>query len=131
MIKIQKEDFGVDSEIKKIKSLHPSIGAVSIFIGYVRNINEKKEVKIGTTAKKQVEKTTEKAAPAAETPTTVHCIASAPILAIIHSIILSLFSLVLLLIQERQFHPLTKLSSSQVLQYDYLIIINVIPYVQQ
>ena len=45
MIKIQKEDFFVDSEIKKIKSLHPGIGAVSIFIGYVRNINEKKEVK--------------------------------------------------------------------------------------
>ena len=45
MIKIQKEDFEVDSEIKKIKSLHPGIGAVSIFIGYVRNINEKKEVK--------------------------------------------------------------------------------------
>ena len=45
MIKIQKEDFGVDNEIKKIKSLHPEIGAVSTFIGYVRNINEKKEVK--------------------------------------------------------------------------------------
>ena len=45
MIKIQKEDFDVDSEIKKIKSLHPGIGAVSTFIGYVRNINEKKEVK--------------------------------------------------------------------------------------
>ena len=45
MIKIQKEDFEVDSEIKKIKSLHPGIGAVSTFIGYVRNINEKKEVK--------------------------------------------------------------------------------------
>ena len=43
MIKIQKEDFGVDSEIKKIKSLHPGIGAVSTFIGYVRNINEKKK----------------------------------------------------------------------------------------
>ena len=45
MIKIQKEDFSVDSEIKKIKSLHPNVGAVSTFIGYVRNINEKKEVK--------------------------------------------------------------------------------------
>ena len=45
MIKIQKEDFDIDSEIKKIKSLYPDIGAVSIFIGYVRNINEKKEVK--------------------------------------------------------------------------------------
>ena len=43
MIKIQKENFDVDSEIKKIKSLHPGIGAVSTFIGYVRNINEKKE----------------------------------------------------------------------------------------
>ena len=45
MIKIQKEDFDIDSEIKKIKSLYPDIGAVSIFIGYVRNINKKKEVK--------------------------------------------------------------------------------------
>lgn len=45
MIKIQKEDFGIDNEIKIIKSLHPNVGAVSTFIGYVRNINEKKEVK--------------------------------------------------------------------------------------
>ena len=45
MIKIQKEDFSVDSEINIIKSLHPNAGAVSTFIGYVRNINEKKEVK--------------------------------------------------------------------------------------
>ena len=45
MIKIQKEDFNIDSEIKKIKLLHADIGAVSTFIGYVRNINEKKEVK--------------------------------------------------------------------------------------
>ena len=46
MIKIQKEDFDIDSEIKKIKSLHPEIGAVSTFIGYVRNINQKKKSKI-------------------------------------------------------------------------------------
>ena len=44
MIKIQKEDFGVDNEINNIKSLHPEIGAVSTFIGYVRNNNNDKKV---------------------------------------------------------------------------------------
>ena len=45
MIKIQKENFQVDYEIEKIKSLNNEIGAVTNFIGYVRNINNSKKVK--------------------------------------------------------------------------------------
>ena len=45
MIKIQKENFQVDYEIEKIKSLSNEIGAVTNFIGYVRNINNSKKVK--------------------------------------------------------------------------------------
>jgi len=45
MIKIQKENFIVDIEIEKIKSLHSNIGAVSTFIGYVKSINESKAVR--------------------------------------------------------------------------------------
>ena len=45
MIKIQKENFQVDHEIEKIKSLNNEIGAVTNFIGYVRNINNSKKVK--------------------------------------------------------------------------------------
>ena len=44
MIKIQKKDFDIDKEINLIKSLHTNIGATSIFIGYVRDINNKKKV---------------------------------------------------------------------------------------
>jgi len=44
MIKIQKENFNLETEINKIKSLHNNIGATSIFVGYVRNINNKKKV---------------------------------------------------------------------------------------
>ena len=45
MIKIQKEDFNIDDEINKIKSNHSIVGAVSIFVGYVRDLNNKKNVK--------------------------------------------------------------------------------------
>ena len=45
IIKIQKNDFNLDSEIKLIKSKHPNVGAVSNFIGYVRNNNNNKIVK--------------------------------------------------------------------------------------
>ena len=45
MIKIQKEDFIIEKEIEKLKILYLNVGAVSSFIGYVRNINENKEVK--------------------------------------------------------------------------------------
>jgi len=38
MIKIQKEDFNLENEIAFIKSQHNNIGAVSTFVGYVKNI---------------------------------------------------------------------------------------------
>ena len=44
MIKIQEEDFNSEDEIIKIKKLHSNIGAVSSFIGYVRDENNSKEV---------------------------------------------------------------------------------------
>ena len=44
MIKIQKKDFDLDNEIKLIKSQHNHVGAVSTFIGYVRDINNNKKV---------------------------------------------------------------------------------------
>ena len=44
MIKIQKQDFDLDNEITFIKSKHNNVGAVSTFIGYVRNINNNKKV---------------------------------------------------------------------------------------
>ena len=45
MIKIQKEDFNLEDEINIIKSKYSHIGAISTFIGYVRDINENKKVK--------------------------------------------------------------------------------------
>ena len=45
MIKIQKQNFNVETEISNIRKKHSNIGAVSTFIGYVRNINNDKEVK--------------------------------------------------------------------------------------
>ena len=44
MIKIQKKDFNIENEINFIKSNHQNVGAVSTFIGYVRKLNNKKEV---------------------------------------------------------------------------------------
>ena len=44
MIKIQKEDFNTDEEIHNIKKLHSNIGAVTSFIGYVRDNNNNKNV---------------------------------------------------------------------------------------
>lgn len=44
MIKIQKNDFDLDNEITLIKSQHNNVGAVSTFIGYVRDINNNKKV---------------------------------------------------------------------------------------
>ena len=44
MIKIQEQDFNLDDEIKFIKSQHNNVGAVSTFIGYVRDINNNKKV---------------------------------------------------------------------------------------
>ena len=45
MIKIQKENFNVETEIESIKSLYSDIGAVTTFIGYVRDINNNKILK--------------------------------------------------------------------------------------
>ena len=44
MIKIQKNNFSLDKEIDLIKSKYKEIGAVSTFVGYVRNINQNKKV---------------------------------------------------------------------------------------
>ena len=44
MIKIQKNDFDLDNEITLIKSKHNNVGAISTFIGYVRDINNNKKV---------------------------------------------------------------------------------------
>tara|TARA_B100000941_G_scaffold283875_1_gene253917 strand:- start:1400 stop:1804 length:405 start_codon:yes stop_codon:yes gene_type:complete len=45
MIKIQKKDFNVENEINTIKHKYSSIGAVNVFIGFVRDYNDKKDVK--------------------------------------------------------------------------------------
>tara|TARA_B110000003_G_C16233658_1_gene372249 strand:+ start:33 stop:437 length:405 start_codon:yes stop_codon:yes gene_type:complete len=45
MIKIQKEDFNLEDEINLVKSRYSYIGAVSTFIGYVRDTNNNKRVK--------------------------------------------------------------------------------------
>ena len=44
MIKIQKKDFNLEDEIKYIKENHSGVGAVSLFIGYVRDFNNNKDV---------------------------------------------------------------------------------------
>ena len=44
MIKIQKEDFNVEVEISSIKKNHSNVGAVTSFIGYVRDNNNKTKV---------------------------------------------------------------------------------------
>ena len=45
MIKIQKEDFNSEVEIEKIKHLYSNVGAVTSFIGYVRDFNNHNKVK--------------------------------------------------------------------------------------
>ena len=45
MIKIQKKDFNLENEIKNIKDKINNVGAISTFIGYVRDLNNKKDVK--------------------------------------------------------------------------------------
>ena len=44
MIKIQKEDFNVETEISSIKKIHSNVGAVTSFIGYVRDSNNNTNV---------------------------------------------------------------------------------------
>ena len=45
MIKIQKENFNVEEEISLIKKIHSNVGAVTSFIGYVRDSNNNTNVK--------------------------------------------------------------------------------------
>ena len=44
MIKIQKADFNVEEEIDVIKKNYSNVGAVTSFIGYVRDINNNNNV---------------------------------------------------------------------------------------
>ena len=44
MIKIQKKDFDIEEEINQIQLQHSNVGAVSTFIGYVRNVNNQQKV---------------------------------------------------------------------------------------
>ena len=45
MIKIQKEDFNIEEEINTIKKKHSDIGAITSFVGYVRDNNNNTTVK--------------------------------------------------------------------------------------
>ena len=45
MIKVQKKDFDIEKEIKIKKEKYSNIGAVNSFIGYVRDLNQNKDVK--------------------------------------------------------------------------------------
>ena len=45
MIKIQKKNFNLEEEIEKIKKKHSDIGALTSFVGYVRDLNNNKDVK--------------------------------------------------------------------------------------
>lgn len=44
MIKIQKENFDLENEVNLIKTKYSNIGAVSTFVGYVREFNKNKKV---------------------------------------------------------------------------------------
>jgi len=44
MIKIQKEDFNVENEVYTIKKLYSNVGAVTSFVGYVRDNNNNSKV---------------------------------------------------------------------------------------
>ena len=44
MIKIQKENFNVEEEINSIKKIHSNVGAVTSFLGYVRDNNNNTDV---------------------------------------------------------------------------------------
>ena len=67
MIKIQKENFNVEEEISSIKKNHSHVGAVTSFIGYVRDNNNNTNVEsinlevYEKMAYKQFEKIIEKA----------------------------------------------------------------------
>tara|TARA_B100000686_G_C16203270_1_gene671691 strand:- start:193 stop:630 length:438 start_codon:yes stop_codon:yes gene_type:complete len=44
MIKIQKGDFNIDFEIDRLRSKHSNIGAITTFVGYVREKNNNQKV---------------------------------------------------------------------------------------
>ena len=44
MIKIQEKNFNLEDEINLVKSQYSDIGAISTFIGYVRNLNNQQKV---------------------------------------------------------------------------------------
>ena len=44
MIKIQKKDFNSEEEINNIKKLYSNVGAITSFIGYVRDKNNNNKV---------------------------------------------------------------------------------------
>ena len=44
MIKIQKENFNAEEEINSIKKIHSNVGAVTSFLGYVRDNNNNTNV---------------------------------------------------------------------------------------
>ena len=44
MIKVQKHNFSIEEEIKLLKESHDNIGAISSFIGTVRNKREDEEL---------------------------------------------------------------------------------------
>ena len=44
MIIIQKKDFNLEKEINKIKSKYLNVGAVSNFVGYVKDLNNNRKV---------------------------------------------------------------------------------------
>ena len=44
MIKIQKEDFNVEEEINSVKKIYSNVGAVTSFMGYVRDNNNNTKV---------------------------------------------------------------------------------------
>ena len=45
MIKIQKKDFNIENEITVLKNQYSNVGAINIFVGYVRDLNKNKNVK--------------------------------------------------------------------------------------
>ena len=45
MIKIQKKDFNIENEITTLKNQYSNVGAINIFVGYVRDLNKNKNVK--------------------------------------------------------------------------------------
>ncbi len=45
MIKIQKKDFDIEKEIQFLKNKYSNVGAVNAFVGYVRDLNNNRDVK--------------------------------------------------------------------------------------